>query len=193
MGKFQSLLKCLDNNNDMIMKILFFIIITKTYISTIYRMHRHINSRTQIETTINIYCLFILAIIFLNEFFKCLMPEIIIDNLKLISNYSGKGIIFLMLSIIYVSPDVGIHQNISGYCLLTMGIICLLADVNWGKKNDKNEKSKLKEVKNNENKNTEINIINNTESNEMEINFNQYTRENQGAKVNNPYEIPEDF
>ena len=131
MGKVKNILTSLGRNKGKIIRIFIFMAIIKFYISALYRLCEDKDSRKQLETTINIYSLFVLGIIFLHEFCNCLIPSFISDNFKMITHFSGKGILFILISIIFMNPLLGNQQNYSGYMLLCVGILSIFADLNF--------------------------------------------------------------
>jgi hypothetical protein len=98
------------------------------FISTFYRIVQVKDSRTQIETIINVYSLLLIGAIFIHETISCLIPRVLSENFKLITHYTGKGVLFIMVSFIYFSPSLGNQQNYSAYLLFFVGLICLFAD-----------------------------------------------------------------
>lgn len=198
MGKIQVILSSLERNKGKIMRIFIFSAIIKFYISAIYRIYSDQDTRKQLETTINIYSLIILGVIFLNEFCKCLLPKFIVENFKMITHFTGKGIIFILISIIFMNPLLGNQQNYSGYMLFCVGILSILTDFKLEmSKSNLNQLIKLEKESprimltdiENGNVHTSSNAENLTQ--EVKIEFSE-TCANK-AKVDNPYDIPEDF
>jgi len=58
-----------------------------------------------------------------------------IENFKLVTHYSGKGILYILISIIYFSPSLGNQQAYSAYLFLFVGILGLFADCKLDKEN----------------------------------------------------------
>jgi hypothetical protein len=160
----KSLLRGLDNNRGRIMKFFITCAFLEFFISTLYRTVEVKDSRTQIETIINIYSLLITILIVSHEFLACLLPKLLLENFKLITHYPGKGILFIMISLIYFSPTFGVQQNYSAYLLFFVGLICLFADCR------KDEQFNLK-------------------VRDLELPVETVSMD----KKSNPYDIPEDF
>jgi hypothetical protein len=169
----KKLLRRLENNKGKIMKFLISCAAIEFNVSTFYRIYNVVDSRTQIETIINIYSIFFVLIIFTQEIFNCLVPKIITDNLSIITHYKGKGILYILISFIYYSPSLGKQQNYSAYLLFSVGLVCLFADIRF----DKTEL--VEEVKEVQNKTLE----DASQPSKLIV-----------QKINdNPYDIPEDF
>jgi hypothetical protein len=124
----KSLLRGLDNNRGKIMKFFITCVFFEFFISTLYRIVQVKDSRTQIETIINIYSLLITSLIVFHEFLACLIPKLLVENFNMITHYKGKGVLFIMISFIYFSPTFGVQQNYSAYLLFFVGVICMFAD-----------------------------------------------------------------
>jgi hypothetical protein len=103
--------------------------------------------------------------------------------MKILTNYTGKGIINILVSFIYMSPSRGTQQNYSAILLFACGIVCIIADYkpsnpktafelaierSKGKRTSINEEPMKSEIK--------IEIVDNTTK-----------------KVDNPYDVLEDF
>lgn len=78
-------------------------------------------------------------LIFFSEFCSCFIIKSLIENFKLVTHYSGKGILYILISIIYLSPSLGNQQSYSAYLFLFVGIVGLFADCKLDKEN-KNSK-----------------------------------------------------
>jgi hypothetical protein len=128
MSNFKSLLRGIDNNRGAIMKFFITCAFLEFFISTLYRIVQVKDSRTQIETIINLYSMLITTLIFIHEIMACLIPKLIVNNFNMITHYPGKGVLFIMISFIYFSPTLGVQQNYSAYLLFFVGVICLFAD-----------------------------------------------------------------
>jgi len=194
MGKVQEFISSLERNKGKIMRIFIFCSIIKFFITAIYRISEDQTVRKQLETTVNIYSLFILGIIFLYEFCNCLVPNFIVENFKIITNFTGKGIIFILISIIFMNPLLGNQQNYSGYMLLCVGILSIIADFKLDL--NKIEIKKLLKLEEQTPKMIQIDI----ENDKNHSNSDNFTREvkieiseTEKPKIDNPYDIPEDF
>jgi hypothetical protein len=170
----KNLLRRLENNKGKIMKFLISCASLEFIVSTFYRIYNVIDSRTQIETIIKLSSMFFVFIVFTHEVLNCLVPKFIVDNLKLITHYKGKGIIYMLISFIYYSPSLGKQQNYSAYLLFSVGLVCLFADIKFDNEDIVNEE--LKEVQN--------------KTLEEATQPTKFTIE---KKADNPYDIPEDF
>ena len=150
------------------------------------------NKSKQLETVITIYSLLILGMIMMHEFCACCIPNSLKENFKIITFLSGKGIIFILISILFLNPLLGNQQEYSAYLLLSVGILCILADFKF----DKNEEKDLLKT---EIKSGKINAVT-LDSNRNENNADMDvvvdisdTIESKPVESNNPYDIPDDF
>ena len=172
MPNMKNFLKQIEKNKGKIMKFLISCAAIEFIISTLYRIVNVKDSRTQVETIINIYSVFFVFIIFLHEICSCLILKSITENLKIITHYRGKGIVFILLSMIYFSPSLGNQQNYSASLLFSVGIVSFFAEIQFNKDSmnlDENVEIKATEE-----------CINNTTVLNVE-------------KKSNPYDIPDDF
>ena len=196
MGKVKKFLSRLERYKRKIIKVFIFGAIVKFYISALYRIGEGQPQRKQLETVITIYSLLILGMIMIHEFFTCCLPNILIEYFKLITNLTGKGIIFILISILFLNPLLGNQQMYSAYLLLSVGILSILADLKFEKNEDKNLlRTEIKSKKisvlpidterceSNTNKDIILDYSE-TETQEKEI---------KNQENNNPYDIPDDF
>lgn len=164
------------------------------YISTITRTYT-IGTSHILESLINLYSLFIIGLVGLHEFCRIVVFDYIVQNFKVISHRTGKGILFIMISFLYFPQSQGTRQNYSGYILFFSGIILILLDVKFSYDAKKTpyeiamEKSKKK---------NELNIESNINDKVCYVNLdvsssNQDSQNNKPPQSKNPYEIPEDF
>jgi hypothetical protein len=128
MGKVKKILSSIERNKSKVAKFLIICAVVKFFVSILYRIYSIKDSRTLLETTLNLYSLVIIGCVFLHEFLPCFLCQILVDNFKVISHYPGKGIIFILVSIIYMSHSLGNQQNYSAYLLFAVGIILIAAD-----------------------------------------------------------------
>jgi len=126
------------------MKFLILCATLKFSISTCYRIWETAESRTQMEMTINVYSLLVLLTIFFAEFCNCCISKVILDNFKILNHYTGKGFIYIVIAIIYLSPSLGNQQNYSAYLLLCVGLISIFADCKF----EREQKSKPNQAEN---------------------------------------------
>jgi hypothetical protein len=202
MGKVQQLLTRIERNKGKMAKFFIACALLKFFSSTFYRVYSNRDSRTLMETTINIYCLFIVGVIFLHEFLKCFLCRILTENMKVLTHYSGKGVTFILTSIIYMSHSFGTQQNLSAYLLFFVGIILIVIDCKFDNQNEKSpyekaiERSKVRTQKTyNSNFETEPEIVISVTSNRSD-NSQESKIEIPTSKItttSNPYDIPEDF
>lgn len=191
MGKVKNILSSLGRNKGKIMKFLTFCSIIKFYISAINHIFDNKkDNRMQLEITINVYSLLILGMVFLNDFCNCFIPTIIVENFKLMTHFTGKGIIFILISIIFMNPMLGNQQNFSAYLLFCVGILSILTDLKFENKINKNNNLLTNEKISKDILDVDLENGLNEVNNKV---MNTETVEVKNGKVDNPYEIPEDF
>jgi hypothetical protein len=186
MSKVKAILSSIERNKAKIIKILLVCAVVQFFTSTLYRIYSIKDSRTQFETTVNLYSLFVLLLVIFQEFLPCLMPSCLQDNLKILTHYSGKGIILILISVLFMSHTLDNQQNYSAYFLLVVGILYLLADWNWKKDSDKEN---------------EIHVVNRKRNDNFENKFDNVDHEKNDRCITvetskpsaNPYDIPDDF
>lgn len=178
MVKVKKILNGIERNKSKIAKFFIFCAFVNFLISTLYRMYSSQDSRTLIETMINIYSLFIVVSIFLHEFLKCFLINSIIENFKVITHFQGQGFLFILISFVYMSHALGTQQNYSAYLLFFVGIVLIALDRKLAYEELKEESTSKQE------KNVEI-VIENQQSDD--------TTKREVKVTSNPYDIPEDF
>lgn len=160
-------------------------------------------------------------LIFFSEFCGCLLVSAITENFKLVKIYTGKGLIYILISIIYMSPSLGSLQNYSAYALLFVGTISIVCDCSFNSGRKISSKfvqpfppgtEKVAYIRqdlsvegdNNDNYrvNTESPLSNNDgldikDGREIKINNDMDLDRNDKQEAiipsNNPYDIPDDF
>jgi uncharacterized protein YacL len=202
MGKVKQLLTSIEKNKGKMAKFFIACSLLKFVSSTLYRVYSTKDSRTQIETTINIYCLFIVGAIFLHEFLKCFLCRVLTDNMKVMTHYTGKGIIFILISLIYMSHSFGNQQNYSAYLLFFVGIILVVIDCKFDNEYEKTpyelamERTKVNSQRSiNNNLENEPEIVIDVSNNRSDL-IQETKIDVTPAKItpaSNPYEIPDDF
>jgi hypothetical protein len=200
MGKVKEILSRIERNKGKVAKFFIGCATLKFFSSTLYRIYSNRESRTQMEATINIYCLFLVALIFLHEFLKCFLCKSLTDNIKIITHYKGKGITFILTSLIYMSHSMGTQQNYSAYLLFFVGIILLFVDCKFDGEKDKSpyemamERSKVKSQRSMTNLEMEPEIVVEVDTENRDTQKVGMTSEKKPIQVtSNPYDIPDDF
>lgn len=209
MGKVKKLLTNLERVKAKIAKFVIVCAALKFFSSTLYRIYDVQDSRTLLETMINLYSLLIMSMILLHEFIKCFLCRAITDNFKVITHYRGKGFVFILLSFIYMAPSLGTQQNYSGYLLFFSGLVLILIDLKFEtEKTLSPYEMAIERSKNRSQKSGEMDCLESAretrESNAVEVdspskNCCKNNNESIGAieiKIqtpSNPYDIPDDF
>jgi hypothetical protein len=194
MSKVKAILTSIERNKGKILKFFILGAVIKFFASTVYRIYSVKESRTQIETTINIYSLLVIGLVFLHEFLPCFLFKSITDNFKMITHYSGKGALFILISIIFMSHTLDTQQNYSAYLLFTVGCILICADCKFYVQEERSpfeiamERSKNKAEQYVET--LSVNIENPIEKNSSN---NSAELTNVKPITVNPYDIPDDF
>ena len=183
MGKVRNILSGIERKKSKVAKFFIICAVLEFFISTLYRIYSIQDSRTLIETTINVYSLLIVGSCFIHEFMKCLLCKSFIENFKIITHYQGKGIIFILISIIYMSHSLGNQQNYSAYLLFAVGLLLIAADCKFVQETEEVSPALEKQV--------EINIV--PQYSQRENNYEENKIEIPKKVASNPYDIPDDF
>jgi len=99
----------------------------------------------------------------------------------MLNHYSGKGVIYLLLSILYMAPELS-EKNNSKYILCAAGILCIIGDFKYDKQ-DEDHKYELKKITTDEGSISTGDVKNNELTTESDLT----------KKPSNPYDYPEDF
>lgn len=199
MSTIKTVLTTIEKKKNKIAKFLILCCGAEFCISTLYRIYDVKDSRKQEETLINMYSFFFIIFICFHELFGCLVCRSLEDNMKVLTHYTGKGIITILLSFIYMSPSRGNQQNYSAILLFTCGIVCILADFNYNNSRSAFELA-IERSKGFNSKNRLENFNNNSfpytqtqEDIEIPKNVKVEIVDQHTKKVDNPYDIEEDF
>ena len=93
------------------------------------------------------YILILILCNFVVEFSPYILNTYLIYIFPFLSNYMGRGIIYILLGIAAISPKMNYSLNIGGYTLICLGILCLY--INWSiNKNIMSEYQDLESLKN---------------------------------------------
>ena len=192
---FKGFLSTIDRNRIKIIKFFILCSTVKFIISLMYRLYTIKESRIQFESTTNLYSLFIICAIFLHEFIPCFLCDVVTENFKAITNYKGKGILFILVSVIYMSPSMDDQNNYSSYMLFLAGTILIIADRNRNSEIS-NPHTGLEIYASNDNKASkdlcELSPITSGQRNGV-LTVTVVNESNPPRKTLNPYEIPDDF
>jgi hypothetical protein len=139
------------------------------FISTIF-LYKSIISRifftenmTQLYITIDLYILIIITVIFLDLFMNCCLCRLIQSNFPMIRHFTGKGILYLLVSVFYLTKPLRDEAFTSLILLISVGLICLMGDIRLVKKNSTIIEN-LEKSGNLTMKTSEINVISTEES-----------------------------
>jgi hypothetical protein len=120
---------------------------------------------------------------------------VVTENFKALTNYTGKGILFILVSIIYMSPCMDDQQNYSSYLLFVAGIILIVADRREISGNPNVQKASENNVSNHNKINNDLyesSPITNEHRNVV-LTVSVESDATPPKKTVNPYEIPDDF
>lgn len=120
-----------------------------------------------------IYSCILLLLMIWNILFPPSFPIYLKENLGIICSCNGKGILMIIISLLFINDNFYLHKFTS-IILLISGIILIIFEILIPNIEEKN------------------NHINNTHK-EVKIEENQIIVEEKIKNVNNPYYIPEDF
>lgn len=186
MGKVKLILTGIERYKDKIARCFIICAVIKFFSSTLYRIYSIQDSRTQLETIINVYSLFIIGAVFIHEFLKCLFLDVIKRNFGVFTHRQGQGFLFVLVSFIYMAKSLGVQQNYSAYLLFFVGIMLIISQFNFADQSQENDPFKrvIEECKNEKNlQEVKIDVVD----------MNENSDRKEVAAASNPYDIPEDF
>jgi hypothetical protein len=197
MNKMKALLEGIERNKGKITKFFIVCAAVKFYISTIYLAYV-IKDSKMIETFIDIYSIFIITLIVLHEFVSCIVFNFITENFKMITHNTGRGILLIMISFLYMPPTQALskQQNYSAVLLFSSGLILILLDIKIKSEDVKSAyELALERSLTSNSKNLkpigDNHIILDADIMEKKIEASPEIKPN--IKSTNPYDIPEDF
>lgn len=195
----KEILYTVERNKNKIIKFFILCSAVKFIFSLLYRMYSNQESWAQFESTINIYSILMIVLILLQEFVPFLVFNLITENIKIISHYRGKGILFILIALVYTSPTMDDQQNYSAYFLLIVGAFLLFVNREENSKNKSNNPSiTTQEINTNVSKSREngmgrsSHISNQAPNAYLAVNIIR-EEETTSKKTMNPYDIPDDF
>jgi hypothetical protein len=118
--------------------------------------------------------------------------------MKIITHYRGKGILFILISMIYTSPTMDDQQNYSAYLLFIVGVVLMFVNSEKNICKSNSPAMSAQEIKINVNK-TGDNMAADLTPSSNHIPANYLTvhslkeEDITPKKTLNPYDIPDDF
>ena len=138
----------LRNNKIKLLKYFITIVVFFFLLSVIFEIFKVLFDDVYNTITLT-YILLIIIINFIPEFSPYILNNYLIYLFPFLSNYSGRGTVYIFIGLATISPELNSVLNFGGYALITTGLLCLY--MNWLL--SKNNKS---EYENNNYQNNEI-------------------------------------
>ena len=124
-----SILLYLKNNRIKLLKYLITIVVFFSLLCIIYEIIKVILDDVYNTITLT-YILLIIIINYIPEFSPYILNNYLIYYLfPFLSNYLGRGIVYIIIGIALISPELISILNIGGYTLIFIGLLCLY--MNW--------------------------------------------------------------
>lgn len=65
----------------------------------------------------------------ISEFSPYILHNYLLSLFPFLTNYTGRGLIYISIGIIYITPEVGFHSNVAGFIFLVVGLLCILMNL----------------------------------------------------------------
>ena len=118
------LLAYLKRNRITLLKILIFIVVIYYLVSLVIQL-----TSSFFENIFNIITLTYLIIIIIfnlvSEFSPYLLNNCLLFIFPFLSNYYGRGAIYILVGVVSISPELNNYLNYGGYMLLGIGVLCI--------------------------------------------------------------------
>ena len=132
-----NLLNYFQNNKVKLLKYLITIVVLFFLLCVIIEIFKVLFDDVYNTITLT-YILLIITINFIPEFSPYILRNYLIYIFPFLSNYSGRGVVYILIGIATICPELDKILNFGGYVLIGTGLICLY--MNWLlNKNVKNE------------------------------------------------------
>ena len=161
----------IQNNKVKLLKYLLTIVVLFFLLCIIIEIYKVLFNDVYNTITLT-YIFFIVTINFIPEFSPYILNNYLIYLFPFLSNYSGRGIVYILIGISTICPELCNILNFGGYILIGTGLICLY--MNWLlnkkiKNENKEDEEKEEEILNDNKENSNYKPIN--EKNDEDLNF----------------------
>ena len=127
----------LKNNRIKLLKYLITIVVFFFLLCIIYEIFNVLFDDVYNTITLT-YIVLAVLINFIPEFSPYILNNYLIYLFPFLSNYSGRGTVYIFIGLATISPELNSVLNFGGYALITTGLLCLY--MNWLlSKNNKSE------------------------------------------------------
>ena len=86
-------------------------------------------SRNLFQTITIIYLILLIVCNLLSEFSPYVLHNYLLFIFPFLANYLGRGIVYILIGLLYLSPELSSNMNWAGYMIIAIGVICIW--VNW--------------------------------------------------------------
>ena len=76
-------------------------------------------------TVIQLYTIVIITCNFLSEFSPYILHNYLLHIFPFLSNYFGRGIVYILIGLLFISPSPENEMKNAGFAILITGIICI--------------------------------------------------------------------
>lgn len=123
-----SILNYLKNNRIKLLKYLITIVVLFFLLCIIYEIFKVLFDDVYNTITLT-YILLIIIINFIPEFSPYILNNYLIYLFPFLSNYLGRGIVYIIIGLATIPPELNNLLNYGGYALIITGLLCLY--MNW--------------------------------------------------------------
>jgi hypothetical protein len=86
-------------------------------------------TRNYFQTLTLIYIVLLIICNLLSEFSPYVLHNYLLRVFPFLSNYLGRGIVYILIGILYLSPELSKSMNTAGYATIFIGFVCFW--LNW--------------------------------------------------------------
>jgi len=118
------ILEILKKNRIKIIKIIITIIVIYFLFNSLIVLFSEF-ARNLFRAITLFYCMLIILCNLLSEFSPYVLHNYLLLIFPFLSNYFGRGIIYIIIGILYITPELEKKLNLAGYGIIFIGILCL--------------------------------------------------------------------
>ena len=86
-------------------------------------------TRNLFQTLTIIYVILLIICNLLSEFSPYVLHNYLLFTFPFLSNYLGRGVVYILIGLLYLSPELSNTMNWAGYSIIAVGLICIW--LNW--------------------------------------------------------------
>ena len=82
-------------------------------------------TRNLFQTLTIIYVILLIICNLLSEFSPYVLHNYLLFTFPFLSNYLGRGVVYILIGLLYLSPELSNTMNWAGYSIIAVGLICI--------------------------------------------------------------------